>query len=219
MKFYAVRVGRSPGIYTSWDACVSQVKGYPGAIYKSFKSQTEAQSFLDEDAAEPLLEIGTDGSSKSSTAVDIWVDGSCIHNGGEGMQLGWGYLILKEDRELHRASGNDIPEEARQHRNVAGEIQAVLKALDWCRAQGIPSATIYYDYQGLAEWVKGFWKAKTPFTQAYVATVKSHGMDLRWGKVLAHSGEKYNEIVDQLAREAARAGAGVGETGNGRGVK
>ena len=44
-------------------------------------------------------------------------------------------------------------------------------------------------------------------------------MNLRWEKVLAHSGEKFNEIVDQLARDAARAGAGVRDTENGRGAR
>ncbi len=206
MKFYAVRVGRSPGIYTTWDSCATQVKGFPGAVYKSFKTQEEARLFMGEEIDGPQPGTGRGSTTKSSsTAVHIWVDGSCIHNHGEAMQLGWGYLIREGNRELHRASGNDIPEEARHHRNVAGEIQAVLKALEWCGERGIPSATIYFDYQGLAEWVNGFWKAKMPFTQAYVATVKSHGMDLRWVKVLAHSGEEFNEIVDQLARDAARA--------------
>ncbi len=206
MKFYAVRVGRSPGIYTTWDSCATQVKGFPGAVYKSFKTQDEARLFMGEEIDGPQPGTGRGSTTKlSPTAVHIWVDGSCIHNHGEAMQLGWGYLIREGNRELHRASGNDIPEKARQHRNVAGEIQAVLKALEWCGERGIPSATIYFDYQGLAEWVNGFWKAKTPFTQAYVATVKSHGMDLQWVKVLAHSGEEFNEIVDQLARDAARA--------------
>lgn len=205
MKFYAVRKGRVPGIYTTWDSCAAQVKGYPGAVYKSFKTQEEARSFMDNDLSQPKQSAGTDGSPTSSVpSVDIWVDGSCIHNNGDNLQLGWAYLILDGDCELHRDSGNDIPDEARSQRNVAGEIQAVLKALHWCQSQGISRATIYHDYQGLAAWVTGDWKAKTPFTQAYVSTVKSHDMDLRWEKVLAHSGEKFNEIVDELAREAAR---------------
>ena len=33
-KFYAVRKGKVPGIYNSWDACKRMVDGYPGAIYK-----------------------------------------------------------------------------------------------------------------------------------------------------------------------------------------
>ena len=205
MKYYAVRKGRSPGIYSTWESCAAQVKGHPGAIYKSFKTQAEAKAFMEGNMLRHQASKKKLGSSKSSSpSVDIWVDGSCIHNNGDDLQLGWAYLILDGDRELHRDSGNDIPEEARSQRNVAGEIQAVLKALDWCQANGISRATIYHDYQGLAAWVEGDWKAKTPFTQSYVSTVQAHGMDLRWEKVLAHSGEKFNEIVDQLAQKAAR---------------
>ena len=28
-KFYAVKKGKVPGIYTSWDACKSMVHGFP----------------------------------------------------------------------------------------------------------------------------------------------------------------------------------------------
>lgn len=34
MKFYAVKVGRSPGIYHSWNECVPQVKQFKGAVCK-----------------------------------------------------------------------------------------------------------------------------------------------------------------------------------------
>ncbi|KAF1982173.1 ribonuclease H-like protein [Aulographum hederae CBS 113979] len=45
-KFYAVRVGFTPGIYHSWADCLSQVKGYKAATFKSFTSLTEAEAFL-----------------------------------------------------------------------------------------------------------------------------------------------------------------------------
>jgi len=111
---------------------------------------------------------------------------------------------MEGGQELHRANGNDVTPEAHVHRNVAGEITAVLKALAWCENQGIPAATVYYDYQGLASWVIGSWKAKMPFTQAYVEAIRNSGVALTWKKVLAHSGEPYNEVVDQLARAAAQ---------------
>lgn len=46
LKFYAVRIGKSPGIYHSWPDCLEQVKGFPKAVFKSFTSLTEAESFL-----------------------------------------------------------------------------------------------------------------------------------------------------------------------------
>lgn len=41
-KFYVVWEGRDPGVYDNWDDCLAQVEGFPGAKYKSFKSQQEA---------------------------------------------------------------------------------------------------------------------------------------------------------------------------------
>ena len=41
-KFYVVWEGRDPGVYDNWEDCLAQVDGFPGAKYKSFKSQQEA---------------------------------------------------------------------------------------------------------------------------------------------------------------------------------
>ena len=49
MKFYAVKQGLKVGIYTKWEDCLTQVKGYPGAKYKSFYTREEAQIYLDDD--------------------------------------------------------------------------------------------------------------------------------------------------------------------------
>ncbi len=46
MKYYAVRSGRSTGVFTSWSECEAQVKGFKNASFKSFKSHQEAQDFI-----------------------------------------------------------------------------------------------------------------------------------------------------------------------------
>jgi viroplasmin and RNaseH domain-containing protein len=45
-KFYAVRIGRTPGIYHTWAECEAQVKGHPGAKFKGFVVEVDAQSFI-----------------------------------------------------------------------------------------------------------------------------------------------------------------------------
>lgn len=42
MKYYAVRKGYSPGIYTTWKECLGQVTGFKGATCKFFKKGTFA---------------------------------------------------------------------------------------------------------------------------------------------------------------------------------
>ena len=41
-KFYAVKEGRSTGVFASWAECKKQVDGYSGAKYKSFTSMQDA---------------------------------------------------------------------------------------------------------------------------------------------------------------------------------
>jgi ribonuclease HI len=45
-KYYAVKSGIQPGIYTDWKSCEQQVKGCRGAVCKSFKTFEDAQQFI-----------------------------------------------------------------------------------------------------------------------------------------------------------------------------
>ena len=45
-KYYAVKKGKVPGIYLNWNDCKAMVDGYPGAVYKSFKTIEEAEKFI-----------------------------------------------------------------------------------------------------------------------------------------------------------------------------
>ena len=42
----SVRVGRNPGVYTSWDDCAAQVNGFQGARHKKFPTRQEADGFV-----------------------------------------------------------------------------------------------------------------------------------------------------------------------------
>lgn len=204
MKYYAVRRGRTTGVFDSWDACRKQVFKFPGAEYKAFSTRDQALAFVTPTSPIPKKPENTlDDSSGSTTA--IWVDGSCFPQTNGSLRIGWGLLVKQDGEEVYRAKGNDIPTEAVEHRNVAGEIFGVLKSLEWCQAQRIIEVTIYFDYQGLESWATGAWRAKLPFTQLYAQTVKASGITIHWQKVKAHSGVPENEIVDQLAKDGAMA--------------
>jgi len=45
--YYAVRNGRRPGIYSTWEDCEPEVRGFSGAEFKKFKTNTEAVAFVD----------------------------------------------------------------------------------------------------------------------------------------------------------------------------
>jgi ribonuclease HI len=45
-KYYAVKIGREPGIYRNWDDCKAQVDGYTNAQFKGFSNLEEAEAYL-----------------------------------------------------------------------------------------------------------------------------------------------------------------------------
>ncbi|XP_071856331.1 ribonuclease H1 [Bombus fervidus] len=46
--YYAVAKGRKPGIYRTWSECHEQVSCFSGPVFKKFKTETEANSFIKE---------------------------------------------------------------------------------------------------------------------------------------------------------------------------
>lgn len=46
MRYYAVKRGRKPGVYETWNECQDQVKGFKNAIYKSFMDKQLAEAFI-----------------------------------------------------------------------------------------------------------------------------------------------------------------------------
>jgi len=52
-KVYAVRRGRTPGIYSSWTDVQEQTTGFRGAEFKSFPSKVAAQEWLEDGQSPP----------------------------------------------------------------------------------------------------------------------------------------------------------------------
>ena len=74
MKYYAVRKGRQKGIFTSWPECQKQVSGFKGAEFKSFKTKSEAQTYLNQ--TNSLQNHQQQTSMTKEDALVVYVDGS-----------------------------------------------------------------------------------------------------------------------------------------------
>ncbi|KAK5108182.1 hypothetical protein LTR62_008713 [Meristemomyces frigidus] len=73
-KFYAVRIGKAPGIYHTWADCLDQVRGFPKATFKSFTSLHEAQDFVE---GEIDHTIGVGGGKSGSSTPQKWYGVHC----------------------------------------------------------------------------------------------------------------------------------------------
>ena len=194
MKYYAVKKGRNPGIYTSWDSCLEEVKGYSGAIYKSFKSLEDANTFMDDSKKE--LEL-------TENSVIAYVDGSYnqkLKVYGSGVV----YITEGKEKELMRSYDDSY----HTHRNVAGEVKASELAISEAIKDKKDQIVIYHDYQGIASWAKGDWKTNNDLTKSYKNFIDQAKKKIKidFVKVKGHSNDKYNDKADQLAKEAAGIG-------------
>ncbi len=216
-KYYAVRVGSAPGIYLSWTECKAVTDGFPGAVFKSFKTRAEAEAFMNagvfmnkaesiknaEDSVQEsqgMIKPLSQSKMEEQTIPYAFVDGS--FNIATGCYGYGGFLVRDGVKEVLQGHGDD-PEMASM-RNVAGEVCGSMAAIRRAVELGLRELTIYYDYMGIEMWAKGSWKRNKKGTIAYHDYIQSveNVIKLNFVKVKGHSGVEGNEEADRLAKEA-----------------
>ena len=204
-NYYAVRVGKTPGIYKTWEEGKAQVIGYKGAIYKGFAEKQDAEDFLRGGLSASSTDAASDNDENpqvepSVSEITAYVDGSF----SSGKSFGCGCIILKDGEIIAEISKAYEDEELATMRNVAGEIKASELAMQYALDNGYTSLSIYHDYQGIASWCLGEWKTNKAGTIAYKQfydDIKDK-LKVHFIKVKGHSGDEYNEIADRLAKKA-----------------
>lgn len=148
----------------------------------------------------------------------VYTDGSCFGNGYDENSGGWGFVILDGNDNIvfeNHGQENDTT-------NQRMELTALIEALHYCRyimsaskadetsTFSILSDSAYiincYKQKWYARWILNGWKnakkepvANRDLWEQIIPFFSSEFFD--FGKVLGHSGVKWNEYVDQLARE------------------
>lgn len=108
MKYYAVRKGKNTGIFTTWDECNSNVTGFSGAEYKSFKTLNDAEIYMSvckECKEKPVQQLQQLQQFQPSTKKELqelpvnsfFVDGGCNSN-TEGNA--WGSVVFSNGSDL-----------------------------------------------------------------------------------------------------------------------
>lgn len=198
--FYAVKVGRKTGIYEKWKDAEPQVKGFKGAVYKKFDTLLAAEKYMfgtaskEENRDKPLEKCEED-------IFEIYVDGS--YNKEKPDCYSCGVVVLKNGVVVDTLSAMSQGPASKMH-NVAGELSAACRAFKYCYEEGIGRVTIYHDYEGIAAWCMGKWKTNNPFTQKYKAYYEEMAqyIEITFVKVKGHSGNKFNNLADALAKKA-----------------
>lgn len=197
-KVYAVRKGKATGIFYTWDECKAAVDGFSGAVYKGFFTEEEARTYL---AGEAEKGESAESENPEPGQIIAYVDGSFEVSLG---RYAYGCVILTPEGEIIRESGGGDNPESAALRNVTGEMLGSMFAVQWCIKHGYQAVDIRYDYMGIEMWATGGWKAKNELTQKYAEYMQRNAkrVKITFKKIAAHTGNKYNEEADQLAKAA-----------------
>lgn len=146
--------------------------------------------------------------------IDIYTDGS-FNRSKPNEVHGGAYMLIKNGEKTTSSKIHFISKDRilTSMNNVGGELLAVVGILRILIAvaedSGNPNLfkdktlNIYYDYNGVADWITGAWTAKNSGTTWYVNQVnllKSKlGVGLEFHKVKGHSGCEGNTMADMVA--------------------
>ena len=153
-KYYVIWKGHMPGIYDEWGKAQEQIKGYQGALYKSFTTLADARKALEKGPAS-YLGAGNSGRSSGSKKKGttprsqiIWrslsVDAAC--SGNPGPMEYQGVDTRSKERIFHQAFPLGT--------NNIGEFLAIIHGLALLKKQGLDDLPIYTDSATAMAWVR-----------------------------------------------------------------
>ena len=142
--------------------------------------------------------------NKQENLIKIYTDGACSGNPGKG---GWGAVLMWGN---HKKEINGFNADTTNNKMELTAVIEAIKAVKKSSEINIYTDSIYVK-DGITKWILNWrvngWKGKDKkpiknleLWQELDLVAGKHKIDWHWVK--GHSGDKYNEIADSLARKA-----------------
>lgn len=144
--------------------------------------------------------------------VEIYTDGASLGNPGKGA---YAVVILLDGKEIILSKG------FRKTTNNRMELMALIEALNFLKDNGIKNSVIFTDSQLIAKainegwlsrWIQNGWKTTNRTSVLNIDLWKKVSYFLNFVNtkinwIESHSGRRYNELVDKLAKTKAKQDA------------
>ena len=185
-------------IVDTWAECQKYIKGVKGAKYKSFEDINDAKKFLSD--GDGMLKKGKD--SYPMDCLHIYVDGSYNIT---TEKYAYALVAVKDNIVEYIENGKSEDNSNKNIRQIAGELEATVRGLEYALRQNEKKVVIFHDYAGIAHHATGFWERKEQSSIDYYNKMRSlmdKGIEVIFVKVDSHTGDLYNEIADEKCKEA-----------------
>ncbi len=204
-KVYAIKEGfnseknekiENKIVYT-WAECLKYVKGVKGAKYKSFEDMSAAKQFLEEGSK--LLKKGVD--EYPNDCLHIYVDGSYDIS---TKRYAYGLVAVRDNVVEYIDSSASEDSSQSNIRQIAGELEAAVKGVEYALSKEDKKVVIFHDYEGIAHHATGFWERREESSVKYYNKMNeliNLGIEVIFVKVDSHTGELFNELADEKCKE------------------
>jgi len=137
----------------------------------------------------------------NKNVIIAYVDGSWSSKNPD--ISGYGVVITDVNNNVIYVDKGYITGDATVMRQVAGEVESVVRAVDYAIKNKYSKIVIKYDYEGVRSWVTGDWETRNEWTRRY-----SEWMDDAKKKVLIkfEKIESKDNVADIMARAYTKAG-------------
>lgn len=204
-KFYAIQSGFDLKnnkrveniIVNTWTECLKYVKGVKGAKYKSFEDIDDANAYLNE--GNRMLKKSDENYPKD--CLQAYVDGS--YNSYD-KRYSYGVVIVKDNIVEYIESNAAKDTSEKNIRQIAGELQGAIKAVEYALKKGEKKLVLFHDYEGIAHHATGAWERKEQSSMNYYSRMQelmNSGIEVIFVKVDSHTGDLFNELVDEKCKE------------------
>lgn len=115
----------------------------------------------------------------------------------------WAVIIVQNGAVIDQKSGV-LTGEICSLRNIAGELKAIMEAVVWAKQNNV-TITVCHDLESAERWANGKWKTNNKWTRSYKKFIDDNRQYIVvFQKILAHSGNTFNEMADKLAAKTLK---------------
>lgn len=157
--YYAVRVGRKPGVYKNANKAIAQVKGYPKGDMRKIKGLEVAETYVrrknkvsrakpktTKDVSSTSLDICESVCWEKESFPTVYVDGSYMENVAVSS---YGFVVHLHGEEIQKDFGLILDRHMLDMKSLGSELYACLRAIEWGIANGHKQIRIIYDCEGI----------------------------------------------------------------------
>ena len=164
-KIYAVRRGKSTGLFNDWPSCQEAIKGYSGAEFSSLTDEKQALLYLmGEEVKKPAKKKSEVQKLIKPNQCNVFTSGA-YENGQSKCNV---VVIVKNILGTKTYFAGVVDKFCDDQKTIAAELLSAFIGLQVAKELGYTEINLYSNYSGIREWAEKTWTPKNAVASSFV---------------------------------------------------